>query len=449
MMTRTADRLFFVLSLIAFAWLLVEGRGGTFYADEWRFIVERSALSPDDLMRPANEHWSILAILVYRGFLALVGLHSYLPYLAGLLLFHLVVAAAVYRLVRRSGPAGLAVLAGSLVLFLGSGFENLFWAFQMGFVGSIAAGLWALVLVSSADELAERRPLWLTCAALLLLVSVAAQGVGLFFVAAVAVELLAQPARRRWLAIIAPAVLAYGAWFISYGRAAAADRRDPFTLQALSEVPAFVLAGFQYAIGWLSALGPVAGLVATGGLVVWLAIRLRGRRALPARTLGALAGIVAQFALIGLVRGQYGPENAGAPRYVYPAAIFLVLAIAPLVAEVRLPAVGRRRVTALGVSAALFAVALAGNLRQAVLGADFYATQAARTRAIITAALEAPDVPGAAGVLALYWLPPPARLMEVVRTYGDPNRDDLVPGVARPVGADVLDAARRQLRGGG
>ena len=60
------------------------------------------------------------------------------------------------------GGALAAVAVAILLLVYGSGFENLFWAFQIGFVGSVALGLWALVV---AD-----RP-WLS--ALLLTLSIA------------------------------------------------------------------------------------------------------------------------------------------------------------------------------------------------------------------------------------------------------------------------------------
>ena len=120
--------------------LLGLGAGLTFFADEWAFIETRSLADPSTWLTPHNEHWSTLPILTYRVLVETVGLGSYMPYLAVLIGLHLVVATLVYTLVRRTGGQLAGARAGVVVL-LGSGFENLYWAFQIGFVGSVAAGL--------------------------------------------------------------------------------------------------------------------------------------------------------------------------------------------------------------------------------------------------------------------------------------------------------------------
>ena len=53
----------------------------------------------------------------------------------------------VYLLARRSAGAVLGVLAAVIVAVLGSGFENLYWAMQIGFSGAIALGLGALIVL--------------------------------------------------------------------------------------------------------------------------------------------------------------------------------------------------------------------------------------------------------------------------------------------------------------
>src|SRR4029077_14877446 len=121
---------------------------------------------------PHNEHWSTVPVLVCRALVETVGLGSYMPYLALLIGIHLLVAALVFVLVQRSCGGWLALAASVDVLFLGSGFENLYWAFQIGFVGALAAGL-AAILVFDASPLTPRRALG---GALLLLVSLATQG---------------------------------------------------------------------------------------------------------------------------------------------------------------------------------------------------------------------------------------------------------------------------------
>src|SRR5439155_100537 len=63
-----------------------------------------------------------------------------------------------------------------------------------------------------------------------------------------------------------------------------------------------------------------------------------------------------QFALTGLVRGQLGDLQAAEPRYVYVAAVFLILIITDAVAELAVP----RRVVAASAVAFLAALAYSG-----------------------------------------------------------------------------------------
>ena len=106
-----------VLALAGLTWLAL-GAGMTFFADEWAFIAGRSLADPTDWFRPHNEHWSTLPIVAYRLLVETIGIGSYVPYQALVVLLHLLVAAMVYRLVeRRSGPRA-ALLSGTLVAFL-------------------------------------------------------------------------------------------------------------------------------------------------------------------------------------------------------------------------------------------------------------------------------------------------------------------------------------------
>ena len=145
------------LAVGVLVWL---GLGLTFFADEWTIIADR-AVTAEDLLRPFNEHWLAVTIVVYRAMLALVGMDSYVPYLALLAVLHATVALLVYALVRRRTLPWVAVGITLIVLLFGSGFENLFWGAQIGFVGATAMGLGALLLlddVPTLPGLVGRRP---------------------------------------------------------------------------------------------------------------------------------------------------------------------------------------------------------------------------------------------------------------------------------------------------
>ena len=109
-------------------------------------MAERS-ISLDSFLQPFNEHWLGIMTVVYRLMLGVFGLSSYMPYLALLAALHLVVVWEVYVLARRATNAWLGAFTAVIVAFFGSGFENLFWAMQIGFVGAVALGFAAMLLL--------------------------------------------------------------------------------------------------------------------------------------------------------------------------------------------------------------------------------------------------------------------------------------------------------------
>src|SRR3712207_3395008 len=132
-----------------------------------------------------HEYW------VYRLQLALLNIGT------GVLLF-------VYGR-KRIGPWPSIGLAACLVLMAPSWF-NLLYAFQVNFVGAMAAGLGALLLLDRGDR---RGDAW-ACA--LLVVAAGSNGVGLPFVAAAGVEVLMRPDRRQRIWIPAVPTVLYGVW---------------------------------------------------------------------------------------------------------------------------------------------------------------------------------------------------------------------------------------------
>ncbi len=427
-----ARALFIVAALVAVGGFLYVGRDLTFYLDEWTFIDQRMDLSLDDLMRPHNEHWAFIHVIVYRLLFGLFGLGSYLPYLALLLVLHAIVAAGVFRLLEHH--AGPIVALGGSVLFLGlgSGYEDLLWGFQIGFVGSSAAGVWALVLLDTGKT---RRALW--TAGGLLLVGVATSGMGLVFLPAAAALLVLDPARRSWLIALAPATAAYLLWFATYGRTGIDSHRDPFTVDALRDLPGFIVSGGGGAVGLVSGLGADAGLVIFIVLVGATAWRFLRSEHLEAMAVAALVGLLAELTLTGLVRGQFGVAAATASRYVYVGAIFVLVAGAAWVG--REPSPGRPLVR-VAVVGALLLPALIGNVDLIFRGRDHFLAKANEARAVVTIALAEPPVPGI-DEQAIFALPTISRLRLLVAEHGSPLHDSLLGrGFAAPPSA-ALDRA--------
>ncbi len=420
------------------AFTLWLGRGLTFFSDEWAFIEQRSLADPASWMPPHNEHWSTIPVILYRALVETVGLTTYLPYLALVAALHGLVVWLLYRQVRRvAGPVTGVAVAG-VAAFLGSGFENLFWGFQIGFVGATAAGLAALELLDGAPR--ARRAAAIVA---LLLVGLMSTAVGVVFLVAVNFEMLVRRRWRRWLPIVALPVSIYGGWFLAYGRSASSVYREPLTIDALSPIPGFVAQGLGNIAGSILGVGPVLGLPIALGLVVLALARVgRGAR-LPARTISTAIAVVALYGLVAVSRAGFTSDQAHYPRYTYVAVILAVAGVAPLLGPAARHLVSRPHRTRLLVSAVtggVVAVSLAWNVRLLLAGREVFLERAEFTRALIEVALDDPLPLGAVPDRSLVYVPSPASLRRLVGAYGNPLTDVLAPDAI----AEPDDATRRR-----
>lgn len=432
---RSPDLIVALLSFVAIVALLYRGRALTFFGDEWEFITKRQDLTLASLLGPHNEHWSLFPVLVYKGLLAVFGLHSYLPYLAVLLLVHVTAVAGLFVLLRRIAGPLVALGGATLMLFLGKAYEDLFWAFQIGFVGSVAAGLWAFV---AAQGSIDRRALAATGG--LLFVAVASSGLGLFFLVAVGTLALVDPSRRRVLVPVAAVGLAYLAWFLVFGRAGLDSAHSPFSSGAVAGIPAFVISGGGHGIGGLIGVDlpqEAALFVLFVVAIVWATIRGHGVPYIP---VAAVAGLAAQFVLIGIARDQIaalGPDAAAAPRYVYSSVAFLLIALAALIGKRSIRSISWRQGLAV---ALLVGFALIGNLTSLESGSLFFQKQADELRAAIAWLGQHPGSP-----LIRANIPPtkftPAGVSDILALpspLGSVTQDSLL-GIVRPVRPETTD----------
>jgi len=289
-----------------------------FFNDEWEFLVDRGfAGRPLQLLVPHNEHWSTLPLLVYRTLFGIVGVRTYTPYIVVLLLLHLVLAHALWRLMRHSGvdPWIATALAGLFIL-IGSGFENLTWAFQIGFVGSVLFGV--LALLSTDVRPHGRRRLvmeWAFCVAALM-----CSGIGVSMVVMVGLGALLRRGVRAGVSVVIVPAVVYGAWFVTVGRVG-------YVGVGLKPSDAALLVPYIWhgLTATFDALTDVmgAGVVVIIGLALWLAVRRRNAIRHPAMTAAALTAPIF-FLIDGVGRIALGVDQAGAPRYIYIAAVLLL-----------------------------------------------------------------------------------------------------------------------------
>jgi hypothetical protein len=347
-----------VLAVAAVA-LMVIGVDQWFFLDEWDFLTDRTAWDLDDLLRPHNEHWSTLPILLYRAVYRAFGLTSYLPYRALAVGSHLLCAVLLRALLRRSGvDPWLATVAVVPWIFFGSGWQDIVWGFQVAWNGALALSMTQLLLADH-DGPRDRRD-----------VLAIGAGVGALLCAGIATSLtvavaLALLLRRGWRVAALHAVPlagAYLAWSAAYGEQTFLD------LAVTADKAAFVwsgLVGAVTALTWFDLLA--VPLVACSALGVALQVR-RGRPwqprlALPA---GLAGGAVAFLVVVSLGRWGFGADFARSSRYLHIVSFLLLPLVVTGLDAVRdrMASRGWAPLAAVAGVATLLWVGLPGNLGQ-------------------------------------------------------------------------------------
>ncbi len=304
-----------VLGAIA---LMVLGRDQWFSYDDWAFLHPTV-----DWWAGHEGHWSTWPILFFQVLRVTVGFHSYLPYLALAVLAHLAVVHLTWRIGLRAGATPwLATGLAAVTLLLGCAAENLFWAFQVGFMGAIAVALVVVLLV-------DRATLGLGGAIAAGAIAVAAlpfSGTALPVLAGAAVLSWVRRGFLRTLAIFAPAGVVYLVWFLAIGRTESTGLGVQ-GIGFLTRAPLFFAvmfgAGYGQFVGIL-VLGPVVALL----LIIWLVLARR-RLTGPEAIAYALLLADAVFAVLTAVsRGGGALTAAGAQRYVYAIVMLTIPTIA-------------------------------------------------------------------------------------------------------------------------
>ena len=309
--------------LVAIPVILRQGRDQWFFLDEWVFIVDRD-LTLDGILRPHNEHWTSVPVVLYRVLFRAFGLRTYAPYQAVVVALHLAAAVLLRTVMRRAGVSSwVATIVAGCFLVFGSGRQNVVWAFQMSFTGSLCFGLGHLLLADHEGRISRRDGFGLVVG----LVGLACSGVGVVMVAAVG---LATALRRGWRAAlfhVVPLAGVWSAWWLAYGR------------DGVGETAGL---GNAWTYGWrglvnaVAKLSPVTGagfvLAAVVGVGLALIVRREGlapavrRLALP---LSLAVAAVLFLAMTGVGRAErQGNDVPEATRYVHLLAAWLL----PLVA---------------------------------------------------------------------------------------------------------------------
>ena len=315
------------------------GRGQTIRGDNLEYAV-RLAIEPLGhtlLHTPPNKYLIAVPLLLYKAMFEIFGISSYVPYRIVAIALTLLCAGLFYALVRRRIGDLLALPPTLLLLFFGSGFEEVMTAIRLPSLIAIACGLGSLLLLERRDLVAD------ILAAALLCVAVASHPTGVAFTAAAAVLILLRPSPERWTRVwvfLAPAAV-FGAWWLFWR----APTTPTFPTHA-SDVFLFVreswvnltavvtgLSGVLDRPVYRQPVAEVAGAVLFALVVVGAALRFRR---LPPTFWASLAALLVLLVSTRLSPGGFlrHPDEA---RYLFPETILFLLVLVELAGALALP----------------------------------------------------------------------------------------------------------------
>jgi len=333
-----------VLMLASAALLLYFRSSLNFVLDDWAFVIYREDGGVTDFLEPHNEHISILPVAIYKLFLSVFGMTSAMPLHVFSVAIFLLSVFVLFLYLKPLVGKPAAVVGCAVVLFFGAAWEDLLWAFQLGFSISIAAGIGALIALRRRDALGDR------IACLLLVISVISTSLGIPLAIGAGVLLLLQREDliRRLYVVVVPAVV-YVLWYFGWGHTA----ENAISIDNVLNTPEYIARSFSLTVTEVTGLSRVikspevtpsllVGLIA----VVAVAFGVRQRVRIPRPLLVAIAIATAFWGLATLnVAPGRGFE---ASRYQFPNAVFLLMILAGAFEGARPRA---RELTALGMIA--------------------------------------------------------------------------------------------------
>ncbi|MEA2676524.1 MAG: hypothetical protein QOJ81_665 [Chloroflexota bacterium] len=354
------------LGVIVMAFILAwVGSWLTIWWDEWNFIFWRQTLSLDTFLVPHVDAFVALPAAVYYVVLHAFGLTMYYPLLMADWLAHFACVGLLGYIVARKSGVLIGLMAALSLLFLGSAFEVLLQPFQMQYLFSAMGGLLALLAL---DREARTAPHY-AVATIALLGAIASSGVGPIMAGMVLVWAVLRRDRPA-LYIATIALIAYGTWYVGWQ---AHLSRVAGWAENLPNVPIEILYGLGAAVSGVIGLPPArfAWLGLAVGVALVLIALWRGLRPTP-MAIAAVLALAAEYTFQAVFRGAFGLDHGARSAYLYPAAIFIWLAVAGIIGRRLDPRrwTGGRRLAVPALIGMLVVPMALGNMTQFVLAAN-------------------------------------------------------------------------------
>jgi hypothetical protein len=237
-------------------------------------------------------------------------------------LAHLAVAHLSWRILGRVGvDRWLATLLSIFVMLLGGASENIFWAFQFGFMGAIALGLLVILLF-------DRAKLNVPLIVVLSVLAPTFSGTAIPVLVAAAVVGFIRHGWWRTALLLLPTAVCYASWYVLVARNYPVPSSGITGIGDAALAPVYAAAMYGAGLGrglpWIG-LGVIPAITTA----VWFFATIRRRltsRATPAYAM--IIGSVAFVALTTYSRISFGLSGAAAERYAYLTIVLLLPAIA-------------------------------------------------------------------------------------------------------------------------
>jgi MFS family permease len=325
------------------------------WGDDYDFFLLRGTIPGVDegLWAPHDDHWMTAVVLIDRLLFSLVGLHTYLPYVAVSIGLHLGCVLVTYLLLLRLGARPWLSVAASVVgLFAGIGAQAVLWNTTTGLIGALFCGLLAAYLLERRpDTFRGRLP-----AVVVLVVGLTFSGTGVVAVFFVAVFTLVRRRLRSAFAVVILPAAVFVAWYAAYGHTGAkaplADRWDYLG------VAKYVWVGLTSCLEGASGIDGAGPVLLLAVLAVVLGAPARVPSGLRALALAGLCAALAQLTLAAVSRPSFGEEAFTGGRYAYLTLMFLVPALA-VALTILVPLVTAPRIVAAGLALFLLAAYVA------------------------------------------------------------------------------------------
>jgi hypothetical protein len=294
-------------------------RGSSFWGDDWAWITTRRANTVHNFLSPYDGHLSVLPLAIYRVMFAVFGIDSYAPYRLLVIVLSLVVGLLVFEYARHRVGSFVAMLVAALVLFVGPGWQDTMWTFQIGWELALGLGIGALIMLDRRTPAADIAACTLTFG------SICSTSFGVAFAVGIAVDVALT--RRRWRDAWIPGIplALYAIWALHYHPTGI--NWSEITLVPTNLVQTFAggVAGILGLSG-ATALDPIGTNLTFGApLLVVLAIvsvrSVAGRR-FSVRAGALLVVLIVFSALTTLGRAFETPLIS---RYIYPDCVLIAL----------------------------------------------------------------------------------------------------------------------------